>query len=74
LNAVQRKYPQIYSSTDKLLVDPKTINVIARDFMIATESITLVDCADLEKLFLRLNDRRHLELHLCQKQSSHFLN
>jgi ATPase family AAA domain-containing protein 2 len=36
---VQRRYPQIYSSTDKLIVDPKSINVIARDFMIATEKI-----------------------------------
>jgi len=41
LNAVQRRYPQIYTSTDKLVVDPKSINVIARDFMIATESSTL---------------------------------
>ena len=40
LNAVQRRYPQIYTSTDKLVVDPKSINVIARDFMIATESST----------------------------------
>lgn len=39
LNAVQRRYPQIYTSTDKLVVDPKSINIIARDFMIATESI-----------------------------------
>ena len=39
LNAVQRRYPQIYTSTDKLVVDPKSINVIARDFMIATESM-----------------------------------
>ena len=39
MNAVQRRYPQIYSSSDKLLVDPKSINVIPRDFMIATESI-----------------------------------
>ena len=33
LNAVQRRYPQIYSSAEKLLVDPKTIIVTARDVM-----------------------------------------
>jgi hypothetical protein len=39
LNAVQRRYPQIYTSNDKLIVDPKSINVIAKDFMIAMDSI-----------------------------------
>jgi ATPase family AAA domain-containing protein 2 len=43
LNAVQRRYPQIYTSNEKLLVDPKSINVIAKDFMIAMDStVTLV--------------------------------
>ncbi|KAK6540508.1 hypothetical protein TWF694_009298 [Orbilia ellipsospora] len=40
LNAVQRKYPQIYRDTDKkFLIDPKTIEVTARDFMISVDKI-----------------------------------
>ncbi|TIC21668.1 AAA-domain-containing protein [Wallemia mellicola] len=33
LNAVQRRYPQIYKTNNRLLLDPKTINVQAKDFM-----------------------------------------
>ncbi|KAF3177981.1 hypothetical protein EYR41_006507 [Orbilia oligospora] len=40
LNAVQRQYPQIYKDTDKkFLIDPKKIEVNARDFMISVEKI-----------------------------------
>lgn len=39
LNSIQRKYPQIYSSDDKLKIDPSTIQVGARDFMKALEKI-----------------------------------
>ncbi|KAF3915206.1 hypothetical protein ABW20_dc0107638 [Dactylellina cionopaga] len=40
LNAVQRKYPQIYKDTDKkFLIDPKSIEVTARDFMISVDKI-----------------------------------
>lgn len=35
LNAVQRKYPQIYKSNKKLLIDPKKIDVTPKDFMLA---------------------------------------
>ena len=35
LNAVQRRYPQIYKSDKKLLIDPKTIDVTPKDFMLA---------------------------------------
>ena len=35
LNAVQGTYPQIYSSERKLLIDPKNIKVLAKDFMIS---------------------------------------
>lgn len=35
LNAVQRKYPQIYKSDKKLLIDPKKIDVTPKDFMLA---------------------------------------
>jgi SpoVK/Ycf46/Vps4 family AAA+-type ATPase len=35
LNAVQRKYPQIYKSNQKLLIDPKKIDVTPKDFMLA---------------------------------------
>ncbi|EWC47874.1 hypothetical protein DRE_02756 [Drechslerella stenobrocha 248] len=40
LNAVQRKYPQIYRETDKkFLIDPKSIEVTARDFMLSVDKI-----------------------------------
>ncbi|PFH47155.1 hypothetical protein AMATHDRAFT_77336 [Amanita thiersii Skay4041] len=39
LNAVQRRYPQIYKSTDRLLLKPETINVGLRDFMISIKKI-----------------------------------
>ncbi|CAH2353920.1 tat-binding homolog 7 [[Candida] railenensis] len=39
LNSIQRKYPQIYQSDDKLKVNPKSVKVIARDFMKAVEKI-----------------------------------
>lgn len=38
LNAVQRRYPQIYKSSERLLVDPKTIEVQPRDFMVSVKS------------------------------------
>ena len=37
LNAVQRTYPQIYRSNEKLMIDPETINVTAKDFMISVK-------------------------------------
>ncbi|KAL6249108.1 TAT-binding protein-like protein 7, AAA ATPase [Rhinocladiella similis] len=40
LNAVQRRYPQIYSSTEKLIIDPKTIEVTPKDFMISLKKMT----------------------------------
>lgn len=39
LNSIQRKYPQIYLSQDKLLVEPKKVRVVAKDFMIALDKI-----------------------------------
>ncbi|KAG9017384.1 hypothetical protein FRB93_007498 [Tulasnella sp. JGI-2019a] len=39
LNAVQRRYPQIYTSSDRLLLRPETIQVQARDFMIAIQKM-----------------------------------
>ncbi|KAI9817792.1 MAG: hypothetical protein M1827_000911 [Pycnora praestabilis] len=35
LNAVQRRYPQIYKSNEKLIIDPTTITISAKDFMIS---------------------------------------
>ena len=35
LNAVQRRYPQIYKSNEKLQISPESINVTAKDFMIS---------------------------------------
>ena len=39
LNSIQRKYPQIYLSTDKLIVDPTKVKVVAKDFMRAIDKI-----------------------------------
>ncbi|PYH99522.1 AAA-domain-containing protein [Aspergillus ellipticus CBS 707.79] len=39
LNAVQRRYPQIYKSDQKLLIDPKTIDVTPKDFMLAVKKM-----------------------------------
>ncbi|KAG8730893.1 hypothetical protein FRC11_005564 [Ceratobasidium sp. 423] len=39
LNAVQRRYPQIYKSSERLLVDPKTIEVQPRDFMVSVKNL-----------------------------------
>ena len=39
LNAVQRRYPQIYKSNEKLLIKPETINITARDFMISVKNM-----------------------------------
>lgn len=39
LNAVQRRYPQIYSADEKLLIDPKMIQVTPRDFMISVKKM-----------------------------------
>ncbi len=39
LNAVQRRYPQIYKSNEKLQIRPETINVAAKDFMISLKKM-----------------------------------
>ena len=39
LNAVQGTYPQIYASDKKLIIDPSTIKVLAKDFMISVNKI-----------------------------------
>ncbi|KAJ5936398.1 Tat-binding [Penicillium verhagenii] len=39
LNAVQRQYPQIYKSDKKLVIDPKNIDVLPKDFMIAAKKM-----------------------------------
>ncbi|KAI9817975.1 MAG: hypothetical protein M1832_004496 [Thelocarpon impressellum] len=39
LNAVQRRYPQIYTSNEKLVIDPTSINITAKDFMISVKKI-----------------------------------
>ena len=40
LNAVQRRYPQIYSSNEKLTIDPRKIEVMPKDFMISIKKMT----------------------------------
>lgn len=39
LNAVQGTYPQIYTSERKLLIDPSTIKILAKDFMISVNKM-----------------------------------
>lgn len=39
LNAVQRRYPQIYTSNEKLKIDPSSINITAKDFMISVKKM-----------------------------------
>ncbi|KAI9674575.1 MAG: hypothetical protein M1829_003657 [Trizodia sp. TS-e1964] len=39
LNAVQRRYPQIYTSNEKLVIDPTTIDITAKDFMISIKKL-----------------------------------
>lgn len=39
LNAVQRRYPQIYRSTEKLLIDPAKIEVTPKDFMMSVKKM-----------------------------------
>ncbi|GAA96394.1 hypothetical protein E5Q_03061 [Mixia osmundae IAM 14324] len=39
LNAVQRKYPQIYKTPQRLMIKPETIEISARDFVIAAERL-----------------------------------
>ncbi|KAF2717614.1 AAA-domain-containing protein [Polychaeton citri CBS 116435] len=39
LNAVQSTYPQIYKSDKKLVIDPSTIRIKAKDFMISVNKI-----------------------------------
>ncbi|ORX34940.1 hypothetical protein BD324DRAFT_609696 [Kockovaella imperatae] len=40
LNAIQRRYPQIYKSSDRLLLDHGSISVGAKDFMMSIQKIT----------------------------------
>lgn len=42
LNAIQRRYPQVYKSNDRLLLKPETIGVGLRDFMISIKSECLL--------------------------------
>ena len=39
LNAIQRTYPQIYSSKEKLIVDPDKIHIHATDFMLSIKKL-----------------------------------
>lgn len=39
LNAIQRTYPQIYASKEKLVVDPEKIGVHATDFMLSIKKL-----------------------------------
>ncbi|KDN52879.1 AAA-domain-containing protein [Tilletiaria anomala UBC 951] len=39
LNAIQRRYPQIYQTTDRLLLKPESVTVEAKDFMMSINKI-----------------------------------
>ena len=61
MNAVQRRYPQIYKSNDRLLLKPETIEVELRDFMISVKSAYLMIaipaklCYDANSVFFHQN-------------------
>ncbi|KAH9976539.1 hypothetical protein BJV77DRAFT_957025 [Russula vinacea] len=57
LNAAQRRYPQIYKSNDRLLLQPETIEVELRVLMISVKS----------RVFLELTLRL---IHDCNSQNS----
>ena len=38
---MQRAYPQIYKSNDRLLIQPESIDVQARDFVVAAKRAPL---------------------------------
>ena len=38
LNAIQRRYPQIYKTSDRLLLKPESIQVQAKDFILSVQS------------------------------------
>lgn len=38
LNAIQRRYPQIYKTVDRLQLETKNIHVKAKDFMLSIKS------------------------------------
>ena len=40
LHALQRHYPQIYDSDEKLLIDPASVSVTKRDFLSAFSAMT----------------------------------
>ena len=42
LNAIQRRYPQVYKTTDRLLLKPETIGIGLSDFMISIKSKVLL--------------------------------
>ena len=53
LNAIQRRYPQVYKCNDRLLLKPETISVGLRDFMISIKSkASLFDVCLSAKYFL----------------------
>ncbi|GAA5932227.1 hypothetical protein JCM3775_001165 [Rhodotorula graminis] len=39
LNAVQRTYPQIYKTNDRLVIKPESIEVTARDFIVSQKNL-----------------------------------
>lgn len=39
LNAIQRRYPQIYQTTERLQLKPETIHVDAKDFMMSVNKV-----------------------------------
>lgn len=39
LNAIQRRYPQIYQTTERLQLNPETIKVDAKDFMMSVNKV-----------------------------------
>jgi hypothetical protein len=50
LNAIQRRYPQIYKSSDRYLLDTGSIRVQAKDFLMSVKSESDPDLLSLARM------------------------
>lgn len=64
LSAIQTRYPQIYQSSKKLLIDPSSIQVSARDFLHAVDRIIPSSARSTSSLAAPLP--KHVEPLLCE--------
>lgn len=57
LNAIQRRYPQIYKSSDRYLLDTGSIRVQAKDFLMSVKSESSSTCSCPNRPFLNASAR-----------------